>query len=68
MTELTVQQEAEAIATRSYGREAWNSKTRTSNPYPPGTFRAYCWDAGYRQDARNIRELHRDWQTKEQPK
>jgi hypothetical protein len=66
MNRLTTLQEADAIQARSRGRAARVSvsngnRSPVINPYSQHSFHAYCWQAGYSMDMRNVTELHRDW-------
>jgi hypothetical protein len=58
--------EVAGVNARTKGKEAWFGVSQghsrmVSNPYSTGSFYAYCWNAGYNQDIRNVRELHSDW-------
>jgi hypothetical protein len=72
---LSVSEEAAAVQARLKGRESklgahgrGNRMSMVTNEFPQGTFHAYCWSAGYNHDARNVHELHRDWEASEKSK
>jgi hypothetical protein len=50
---------AAAIKARGVGRTA--RLTGRSCPYPPGSFNAFCWRAGYDQEVWSIDQLHAKW-------
>lgn len=64
---MSLSEEIAGVNARTKGKEAWFGVSQgrskiVSNPYQNGSFHAYCWQAGYNQDIRNIRELYNDWE------
>jgi hypothetical protein len=60
------QDELDGQTARAKGRQAWvkdasTKGDRSVNSYKAGSWLAYCFDAGYRQDVRSIDELWKDW-------
>ena len=63
LAKMTLAEEVTAMNSRTLGRNVrfGGGKRGPSNPFPPNSFHAYCWNAGYNQDTRNVHELHSDW-------
>jgi len=57
MTEHNAKQRRHYQTIRDEGRK----RKGVTNPHVEGTFAAFCWEMGYRQDVRSIDELSRDW-------
>ena len=57
MTEHNAKQRRHYQTIREEGRK----RKGVTNPHVEGTFAAFCWEMGYRQDVRSIDELSRDW-------
>lgn len=51
---------------REEGRAAYRRHfklpSHATNPNIAGSFKAYCWNAGFQQDVRSIEQLQRAWE------